>query len=61
MELTIEKRARGLDGFYVNELLQYSAHVSVNVLISWAAQQDKALITLKQGPVMSYGGETQNK
>lgn len=60
MELTIEKHARGLDGFYVNEHLQYSAHVSVNALISWAAQQDKALITLKQGPVMRCGGETQN-
>lgn len=46
--------------FYVNEHLQYSAHVSVKALISWATQQDKALITLKQAPVMRCSGETQN-
>lgn len=60
MELTIKKHARGFDGFYVNEHLQYSDHVSVNALISWAAHQDKELITLKQDAVMRCAGETQN-
>lgn len=46
--------------FYVNEHLQYSAHVSVEALISWVKQQDKTLITLEQGPVMRCCGETHN-